>query len=114
MAAIFLSYTHADKLQADKIQADLECVGHRVWRDQSALQPGRSIPEEVGNALGLAEFLIVILTQNALQSVWMKREVSAFIAADLSRITNIIPLKFDDTLVADFYGLLSPNLYVDM
>lgn len=113
MANVFLSYSHLDKEIANHIQADLQKAGHTVWRDVTAIPGGRPIPDEVATALTMADFLLVLVSANALQSRWMRNELSIF-SADPERFLRVIPLRCDDTEITQFSPLLAPHKYIDL
>ena len=63
-----------------------------VFRDKSELSGG-VLSDAINNELGLSKFLIVVCSPNAARSVWVGKEVQAFI--DLGRAGFIIPFIVD-------------------
>lgn len=112
MALVFLSYTHKDKERADKVQRELQIRGHRVWRDVTELKAGSPIPDNVAKGISLCDYFIILVTENALQSEWMRGELNLY-ATNPKRWECILPLKYDKTKPSDFSPLLSPLNWID-
>ncbi|WP_312721899.1 toll/interleukin-1 receptor domain-containing protein, partial [Escherichia sp. AM3] len=53
---------------------DLEANGYAPWLDEWDIKVGESIPERISDGLEEADFVIVILSGNAVSSKWVERE----------------------------------------
>lgn len=90
----FISYSHADRKFADRLQSKLEAYQlpnrlrprsnkskgklGRFFRDQNELQTGNSLGTQISSALGQSQFLIVLCSPEAAQSKWVNREIQEF------------------------------------
>ena len=89
---IFLSYSHKDKPWVSEFVATLKKAGIKAWFDQSEIAPGERWQEKIQQALRDSKTLVVILSQNNIESPWTFFELGAAVA-DHKRI---IPIATDD------------------
>src|SRR5262245_23698983 len=74
MASVFISYSSKDRKQAQCI-AELLIEGHhQVWFDEWSIDPGESIPIKIQSGIEDADFVVVLLSQHAVESRWVERE----------------------------------------
>lgn len=73
-AKVFISHSSLDKPFAKMLCMDLEANGYIPWLDEWDIKVGESIPEKISNGLEEADFIIVILSENAVTSKWVERE----------------------------------------
>ena len=73
-AKIFISHSSLDKPFAKMLCMDLEANGYASWLDEWDIKVGESIPERISDGLEEADFVIVILSGNAVSSKWVERE----------------------------------------
>jgi TIR domain len=79
----FLSYTHVDRPVVSGIQKALHRIGRRwgqlralrVFRDDTDLTVSPDLWGKITDALDRARYLIVVLSPQAAQSVWVNNEV---------------------------------------
>lgn len=71
---IFISHSSKDKTTARWIGTDLKAAGHAPWFDEWDIRVGESIPQKISEGLAKADFVIVILSEHAIQSRWVERE----------------------------------------
>lgn len=103
---IFLSHNHQDKDVATPLAARLRLVGADVWLDDWEIKPGDSIVGKVNEALGLADTVLLLWSENAAHSRWVNSEMETAIARRLSDgSVRIIPVRLDDT---ELPALLQP------
>lgn len=103
MSHIFISYSSRDLVQAEALHEALEQAGYLVWRDKTNIR--KEWPEEIAGALNNASAVVVLLSKNALNSDWVKKElkysVSNHIAVILLGLDGFyfdnIPNTEDDT-----------------
>lgn len=109
---IFLSYSHQDQKYADLLSEYLSEAGHDVWQDKLKLKPGDNLIEKVNLGIKEAEVLIVIVSENSLQSKWVMHEFSALALGDISSENRrVIPVLIDSSSVPSY---LSKYMYVDL
>jgi len=89
MANLFLSYAREDGAKARQLVRRLEAQGHKVWWDD-AIKGGESFSQEIEQALGEAEAVLVLWSKSSVQSSWVRDE--AAIGRDAGKL---IPLSVD-------------------
>lgn len=86
---VFLSYSRKDTEMMRRVRDDLKSANLSLWVDEEGLQPGTPQWErEIRNAIEMSDFVIVILSPDAEQSIWVAREIA--LAETLKR--HILPL----------------------
>jgi hypothetical protein len=72
---VFISYSSEDREFARRLAQDL--VEHEipVWFAESELEPGDSLFEKIEAGIDRAEFLLVVLTPDSVDSRWVQEEV---------------------------------------
>jgi len=112
MPSIFLSHTSVDKPFVEKLAQSLKKVGINVWFDKWEINVGDSITWKIEEGIRENEFLGIVLSQEAIQSEWVKAELSAAWVKQMQRKKVIIlpilyrncdiPLFLADRKYADF------------
>lgn len=74
MARVFISHSSKDKNFVRRLSSDLRAAGHDAWLDEWELRVGDCIVRAVGDALAHADFVVVVLSPNAVDSGWVERE----------------------------------------
>jgi myo-inositol-1(or 4)-monophosphatase len=115
LALIFLSYARPDRSRAMGIRDALDRAGHEVWMDAHSIDVGEPFPNRIGEGTQLADYFLLLLTQEALQSGWMRFELQMFLAnGDISTRANaVIPMVADAVSVRDFSPLIGALQAVD-
>lgn len=91
MANIFLSYDRDDQQRARPLAALLERSGHDVWWDRQ-IKGGREFGAEIEAALERAAKVVVLWSQGAVKSAWVRDE--AAVGRDSGRL---VPVTIDGT-----------------
>ena len=73
---IFVSHSSKDVAFASKLVDDLNAAGAQAWMDSNDLGPG-NFQERISEALTDCEWFLLVLTDNALDSKWVRQEVDA-------------------------------------
>lgn len=89
---IFLSYSNKDKSWVAEFVSALKEAGIKTWFDVHELAPGERWDEKIQQALRESSVIVVILSENSVDSPWIFFELGAAIA-DKKRI---IPVLFGD------------------
>src|SRR5262249_9184032 len=72
---VFLSYPREDTAMMERIRDDLRSKGLTVWTDEN-LKPGTSSwKDAIEKAIENAGCVVVILSPDAKQSEWVKKEI---------------------------------------
>lgn len=91
MTDIFISYARDDQQHARALADELTRSGYSVWWDQR-IGAGDDFSRDIERELSLAKAVIVIWTDSAARSHWVKDE------ADSARRRGVlVPLRFDDS-----------------
>lgn len=94
----FLSHNSRDKQVARRLGAQLKLVGADVWFDEWEIRAGDSIPGKVGEALDAWDTFILIWSEHASLSEWVKAEVeTALTRAIRDKSLRVIPIVLDDS-----------------
>lgn len=73
---IFVSYSHQDSAFTQHLVSDLRAAGAEVWYDVSGIDHG-DFMQRIDEALRQCEWLVLVLTQAAIDSPYVRMEVSA-------------------------------------
>lgn len=90
---VFISYSSQDQSYADRIYGALEAAGYQVWMDRTGLRGGDAWLQAIQHNILEADTMIVVWSANALQSRWVRDELTFA----HSRGKQIIPIQIDDT-----------------
>jgi len=90
MTQVFISYSRKDLAFVQKLAADLQSAGLDVWWDLSGTKGGDEWETKITGALKRSQYMIVVLTPDAVESRWVRRE---YLLADEEGL-EIIPLKY--------------------
>src|SRR5919206_2972064 len=72
---VFISYARSDGEEfAVRLRERLETEGVRLWQDRVALEGGRDWWLQITEALDRVEFMVLVMTPNALRSETVKKE----------------------------------------
>lgn len=72
---IFLSHSSRDRKFADRLAETLRRHGIPVWYSRTNIIGGQKWHDEIGAALKRCDWLVVVLSPNSVNSVWVKREL---------------------------------------
>ena len=72
---VYLSYAYADRELARRVAAFLLDAGFTVWDAEQQIFPGDNWAEKIGQALKESSAMVVLLTPEALKSVYVRREI---------------------------------------
>ncbi len=109
--AVFISYSHSDKIFVDKFAENLVKARHHVWLDRWELSLGDSITAKIEESLTESSAMLLILSKNSVQSQWCRREITAGLLRELEhKRTFVLPIVIDDCEIPLF---LRDKLYAD-
>lgn len=107
----FLSHAHADNALCDRYAAALQVRGIPLWYDRSNAQTGHFLGDEIQRELERRSAFVVLLTQHALDSFWVKLETQTYLglmAKDRSRM--LLPVRIG---ACDVPAMLNAFLWID-
>jgi hypothetical protein len=120
---VFISYSHKDAQWLEKLKKflrpleDKELI--RVW-DDTEIRPGSDWLGDVGKALESARVAVFLVTQNFLDSPFIRdKELPALLEAANNRGCLIFWIAvssttFEDSQLAKFQGAIPPNAPLDL
>lgn len=95
---VFICHSSFDKVFAELVAADLK--GHSLipWLDKEQVFAGDDVLERIGEGLRAMDFLIFIVSQDALKSPWIERELKFAVRQEIEqRRVLILPFIIDST-----------------
>lgn len=109
---LFLSHATQDRQFAGKLAKFLRQHGIRVWYSRHALVGADRWHDEIGHALRRCDWFLVVLSPNAVKSMWVKREV--LYALKKRRFSDrIIPVLYKNCLMERLSWALDDAQMVD-
>jgi len=103
---IFISHAWEDKALVRRLETELKAAGAEVWVDHSGVRGGDNLPERISEALAWCDTILLIWSEAASQSHWVKLEWTNA----LSLRKTIIPCLVSQVQLP---ALLANILYVD-
>jgi formylglycine-generating enzyme required for sulfatase activity len=73
---IFVSHSHTDDGVTERLVADLRQAGADAWMDTTDLGAG-NFQQRINDALAECDWFVLVLTRDALASLWVRQEVDA-------------------------------------
>ena len=108
---IFLSYSSKDKHFARMLTDDLRLEGHIPWLDEWEIKVGESIPKKISDGIGKSDFLVVVLSNNSVKSMWVENEwQSKYYDEIKNRKVMILPILLEKCKIPN---LLKAKKYAD-
>ena len=72
----FISYSTKDQEFADRLYADLQAKGVRCWFAPHDIKGGRTIHEQIDEAIRRYDRLLLILSEHSIHSGWVETEIA--------------------------------------
>ncbi len=111
MAKIFLSHSSKDKNFVFRLGEDLSALGHEPWLDEWEIKVGECIPSEIDHAIEEADYVIIVLSPDAVESGWVEREWQSKYGDEIEQNeTFVLPVLLKDCKIPN---LLKPKKYAD-
>jgi len=99
---IFISHSGHDKAFAILVAERLRAGDMDAWIDTQRILVGDDILGQIGDGLATMDLLILIVSQSALQSEWVRRELAYATTREVERTeTLILPFIIDQTAFAE-------------
>ena len=93
----FISHSAKDKRFCERLYADLQAKGVRVWYFPEDAKWGETVWGEIDRSIKVYDKLIVVLSENSLQSGPVNREIErALIREDKEGKGILFPIRIDD------------------
>jgi hypothetical protein len=85
MSKIYISYTRADSIVATRVSDVLKSAGHEILIDVDTLLPGQDISSTLFEALRQSDLMVVIISENSVNSQWVQNEIAVALSYSLER-----------------------------
>jgi hypothetical protein len=108
---VFISFCEKDAYFVDLLIAILEHHRINTWCSMKDIPPGSEFRIYIDKGLKDAEAMIVVVTQNAVSSKWMTKELATY--QERNRDGKIIPLLLDHTKPDLVLDRLSDYQYIN-
>jgi hypothetical protein len=103
MPSVFLSHNSADKPFVEKLANDLKRIGVNVWFDKWEIKVGESLTWKIEQGIRENEYLAIILSPEAIQSEWVRCELSSAWAKQMQqKKVVVLPILYRDCEVPLF------------
>lgn len=110
--SVFISYAHEDQVIAHALANALRARGCRVWIDDDEMRIGDDLAERIAEAINSVDFLLAIISEDAVKSSWCKRELSIAVTEALNtKRVKVLPIRLGDvSLPPILTGIYSPRV----
>ena len=102
----FISYSSKDKEFAERLHADLQAKGVRVWFAPHDLPIGARIRPSIDESIRLHDKLLLVLSETSVGSQWVEQEVETALARERgpSGGTVLFPIRIDEAVMRSEAG----------
>ena len=95
----FLSYSADDSNFVHRLVDDLTTSGVPCWLDEREIRGGARIAEEIQQGLGQQDKMLLVLSRNSTQSLWVEKELNLALRLERERREEIVfPLRLDSSV----------------
>ncbi len=103
--SLFISYVHEDEVIAKRLYTDLQKEDVPCWFAPHDLRPGIPILRGIEEAIHLRDKFLLILSQHAVNSHWIEREVDAASHQEIRRGRDVLfPIRLDNAVLESNAG----------
>jgi hypothetical protein len=107
--SVFISYSHADSVFANRLYNALHAQGIRAWLDEKEMLPGDDIYEEVQKGIQRWDKVLLCASKSSLNSWWVDSEIDRIFQkerelfkARQKKVLALIPLTLDDFMLSEW------------
>lgn len=97
----FISYSSKDQEFAERLYADLQNKGVRCWYAPEDLPIGAKIRVGIDDAIRRYDKLLLILSENSVNSQWVEQEVETALEKERERNNQVVlfPVRLDNAVM---------------
>ncbi len=96
----FISYSHKNEIFAQRLHTDLQNKGVRCWFAPEDMKIGDKIRPAIDQSIRIHDKLLVILSENSMQSDWVEDEAETAIEEEKKRgETVLFPIRLDEAVM---------------
>lgn len=101
----FISYSHKDEEFAKRLHNDLQAKGVRCWFAPHEMKIGDKIRPTIDDSIRLHDKLLLILSDNSVQSNWVEHEVEHALYLETERKKPVLfPVRIDEAIMESTTG----------
>ena len=94
---VFISHSSKDKSLAGRLANDLQNAGIDVWYDSDQISVGDTIWDKIERGLSKCDYMIIILSPDAVASTMVRQELFMFLNEEWRRANSVIlPVLYKD------------------
>ena len=106
---VFISHASEDKESfVSPLVEALQNAGIRVWYDETTMQWGKGLREQIDNGIKRSKYAIVVLSKSFFSKKWPQRELDGILAKESITGATPLPIWYDITFEEVFE--FSPTL----
>jgi len=92
---VFISHSSTDNEFAQRLAKDLRAAGFDIWFDGDQIHVGDTIIDMIAKGVAKCDYMIIILSPEAVESAWVRSELLMFLNEELERNkTVVLPVLF--------------------
>ena len=110
--SVFLSHSSRDDAWVERLRRGLEGLNVPVWVDSRQLRAGDALEPEIREAIQRATHVVAVISANAAQSDWLRREID-FATDSGKRIIAVVRAPLDVSAVKHWFDPEPVALVVD-
>ncbi|MFN8503745.1 toll/interleukin-1 receptor domain-containing protein [Kouleothrix sp.] len=111
----FISYSATDEAFAKRLYSAMRDQNLRVWFADEDLKGGRTLHEQIDEAIRVYDKVVLVLSPESLRSKWVMREVRRTRHAELaSGRRKFFPIRLLDYRALDTWECLDPETGADL
>ncbi len=103
---IFISYSSAEYNEAKQIAKRIEAAGYGYWMAPESIEGGKSYAQQIPQAIHDAKVILVVLSEKAMASKWVAREVDRAINEN----KRVMPFLIEDAPMTDEFQFYLTNV----
>jgi uncharacterized protein YjbI with pentapeptide repeats len=102
----FISYSSADRAFAERLHADLQAKGVRVWFAPHDMKIGARLRPTIDESIRIYDKLLLVLSEYSVSSQWVEQEVETALAKEREPEgkTVLFPVRIDDAVMESKAG----------
>lgn len=97
----FIGYSSEDQEFAERLHADLQAKGVRVWFAPDDMKIGARIRPTIDESIRVYDKLLLVLSEHSVSSQWVEQEVETALAKEREQDgkTVLFPIRVDDAIM---------------
>lgn len=114
-ASCFISYSSTDEAFCKHLHDHLQEAGVRAWFAPEDMRGGQRIIKQVDQAIQINDKLLIVLTENSINSRWVRREISQAMAREEAENRDLLfPIRLMDIQVIRDWECFDTDTGIDI